>query len=1106
MAAADDNKRGFWERTDVVDLNDQMLAELDMNWFTLRPEIQAAEIDRLCALFAPQIEVISARLSRHQSWFLKDPRMSITWPVWTRFLNVTDHLVVHRHPVSVARSLQKRNGIALSHGLVFWYHQTRMIAAALTGLEVKQLIFNDIEADTSTFQQVINQILDSDVDLAQLDAADVAAVFDPKLVSQDAKESDLLDSFPQVAHAWSLVQQNELESLAKLPVIALGTFDWRELDSSFSLHCQIEKQARDHTLAAEHIANLEHEQTRLRDNLEDLRLELSIAHRELSDVQTELSDTQTELRDAQTELSDAQREISEFNDVVAELNRRLLEIGGEVKTYMGSKRYFVGAVIGKLKKLFRLQPGPNLYHAMDVATYGHSAVDLEQVLPKVSARRLLISMLIRNPGVFLRKLSVNRLRKGLALLWGRGEVSASLDHALLQYSSADLPHSATQDIFDPDEANAWRDQPLTFEPSVCPKVSIIIPVYNNYLTTLSCLHSIAKHTASNEIEFEIIIADDCSTDETATIEDRVSGLTVVRGKQNVGFLKNCNHAMSHAKGEFAVLLNNDTNVQENWLTELVAPLEEDASIGITGPMFLYPDGRVQEAGGIIFNDASGWNYGRLDKPEKPEYSFARDVDYVSGACLVFRMALWHQVNGFDDRFAPAYYEDTDFCFAARDKGQRVRYVPTARVVHFEGVSHGNDETAGIKQYQVVNKEKFAHKWKQVLADQHYVGPEALFSARVHGRGKPVLLFIDHHVPFYDKDAGSKVAQRYIELFIEQGVHVIFLGDNFYPHQPYTAQLQALGVEVLYGDHYKKNWFEWYRANASRIDAVYLNRPHISINYLHKIKSVEQVPFIAYHGADLHYIRVAREEKLGVNSDGGLSSEEWKKIEYELMRGCDVSMWLSAGEVNLVANEDPSINCSYMPMYWFEKEDLSQFRGVAKCPNLLFVGGFGHPPNLDGLMWFMDNVYPHVIESHPNTKLTVIGSNCPPQVEALRSELVDIRGYVTEDELIQAYKEARVAIVPLRYGAGVKGKVIESMKYGVPVLTTTIGAEGLPGIVGDYLTVSDDPHEYALQLRRLLDDDELCATKISMSDSVLLESYSRQSALTAIREILGQARG
>ena len=1075
MAAADDNKRGFWERTDVVDLNDQMLAELDMNWFTLRPDLTDAEVDHLYALFAQRIDTIVVRLSAHENWFLKDPRMSLTWPVWARSLKDTQHLVVHRHPVSVARSLNKRNGVSISHGLVFWYHQTRMIATALKGLKPKQLIFNGIDADKSEFQRVVNQMLEGEAHLEQLDDVVVSALFDPKLVSQDTEGEGLLDGFPNIAAAWTLVREGDLDAVAELPVIGLEAFGWNELDSSFGLHCQIEKQVRDHKLAAEHIANLEHELRPLRSKLNDLQLELS----------------------------SAQSEVYALNEAVAELNRRLLEIAGEIKAYMSSKRYFFGAVVGKLKKLLRMRPGPNLYHAMDVATYGHSAVDLQHALPKPSARKLLISTLVRNPGVFLRKLSVNRVRKGFILLFGRGEVSESLHHALLQYSSADLPYSQTLDIFDPNDPDDWRDQPLAFKQSIRPKVSIIIPVYNNYLTTLSCLHSIARHTPSNEIEFEVIIADDCSTDETATIEDRINGLTVVRGEQNQGFLLNCNNAMSHAKGDLVALLNNDTNVQAGWLNELIAPLDQDASIGITGPMFLYPDGRVQEAGGIIFSDASGWNYGRLDQPEKPEYTFARDVDYVSGACLVFRMELWHQVGGFDETFAPAYYEDTDFCFAARAQGERVRYVPAARVVHFEGVSHGNDENTGVKRYQVVNKAKFGEKWQQVLKEQHYSGPEELFSARLHGRDRPILLFIDHHVPFYDKDAGSKVAQRYIELFLELGVHVIFLGDNFYPHQPYTADLQALGVEVLFGDHYKKNWYEWYRANASNIDAVYLNRPHVSINYLHKIRSVEQVPFIAYHGADLHYIRVAREEKLGVDSGGGLSSEEWKKIEYELMRGCDVSMWLSQGELREVAKVDPSIHCEYMPMYWFEEVDLRVSRSVAQATNILFVGGFGHPPNLDGLKWFLNDVYPIVMAAHPDLKLTVIGSNCPAEVEALDSERIQIRGYVTEAELVAAYGQARVSIVPLRYGAGVKGKVIESMKYGVPVLTTHIGAEGLPGDVDAYLTVRDDPVAYAEALIELLRDDALCMHKIKQTDAVLLKDFSKPTAVNAARIIMGE---
>jgi len=691
------------------------------------------------------------------------------------------------------------------------------------------------------------------------------------------------------------------------------------------------------------------------------------------------------------------------------------------------------------------------------------------------------------------------LRKAIKIIFARGNLDPGLTQALSQFDRVrEAEHDL--DVFEPNEINQWFVGGLSFPQVEAPMVSIVIPVFNNYETTLSCLWSIYHNTDSLKTSYEVIVADDLSTDKTRALENIVTGINVVRGSENVGFLKNCNQAVPHARGEYIVLLNNDTNVQKGWLEPLISPLQSDQKIGITGPMFLYPDGRLQEAGGIIFSDANGWNYGRLDLPNKPEYNFSREVDYISGACLAFTKEFWLSCNGFDEHFTPAYYEDTDLCFTARQKGLKVMYIPLSKVVHYEGVSHGVSEELGVKKYQAINRERFKEKWQDILTRDHFTSPEDLFAARRHGKAKKTLLFIDHYVPFYDKDAGSKVAQRYIELMLENDINVIFMGDNFYPHQPYTKELQSKGVEVLFGEFYKKNWFEWFKSNARYIDTVYLNRPHISKQYIDKIRSVDNCPYLVYHGADLHYVRVARQEDLGVADKEQLSSNEWKAIEYDIMRKCDLSLWLSDTEVAEVRSVDSSIKVAYKPMYWFDSSDFEEPRSVVSAPTLLFVGGFGHPPNLDALTWFLDDIFPAVLQKNPDAILTVIGSNCPDSILSRESANLIIKGYVSEDELEEAYANSRLSVVPLRYGAGVKGKVIESMKLGVPVITTTIGAEGLPGQTNAYLSVADSAEEFAARTIELLSHDELCLQLMTSADGALTDCFSKARAHEALQSM------
>lgn len=636
-----------------------------------------------------------------------------------------------------------------------------------------------------------------------------------------------------------------------------------------------------------------------------------------------------------------------------------------------------------------------------------------------------------------------------------------------------------------------------------PLVSIVLPAYNEVAYTYACIRSIIEHTDAEKTPYEVILADDLSTDATVEIDKYITGLRISRGTENQGFLKNCNRAAELAAGRYILFLNNDTKVTDGWLQSLTDMMERDGSIGMCGSKLIYPDGRLQEAGGIIWSDASGWNYGRLDDPDKPEYNYVKDVDYISGAAIMIRAELWKEIGGFDERYAPAYCEDSDLAFEVRKHGKRVVYQPESVVVHFEGISNGTDvEGTGLKRYQKINNEKFREKWAEELKKQQINdGSPDPFTARDRSAGKKCILVIDHYVPTWDKDAGSRTTYQYIRMFLKKGFNVKFLGDNFLHEEPYTSELEQLGVEVLYGDEYKLGIFDWIRKNAAHIDIAYLNRPHIATKYIDFLKDETGIKCI-YYGHDLHFLRLGREYELTDDIRFKREAEYWKSVELSVMDRADMVYYPSEVEIEAIRKLRPDIKARAITAYtWDEFPELPSDEETRE--GMLFVGGFAHPPNEDAMLWFAKDIWPAIREELPEAKLYVAGSHVTEAVEELGSiDGIEILGFVSDERLRELYDSTRLVVVPLRYGAGVKGKVVEALYHDCVVVTTEVGAEGIPdadSVMAVTESGPDEASDLAQDVVKLYKDDAFCSTIRQAAASYVRQHYSMDAAWEVIKE-------
>jgi GT2 family glycosyltransferase len=631
-----------------------------------------------------------------------------------------------------------------------------------------------------------------------------------------------------------------------------------------------------------------------------------------------------------------------------------------------------------------------------------------------------------------------------------------------------------------------------------PMVSIIIPVYNQIHYTYTCLASILEHT--KDVDYEVIIADDVSTDATSELSKFTDNVVICRNKTNQGFLKNCNQAAKSARGKYVMFLNNDTQVTDGWLSSLVNLIEADSSIGMVGSKLVYPDGRLQEAGGILWSDGSGWNYGRLDNPDKPEYNYVKDVDYISGAAILLSNELWKQIGGFDERYAPAYCEDSDLAFEVRKAGYRVVYQPLSKVIHYEGISNGTDVNGtGLKRYQVENSKKLKEKWAaQFQGQSENNGNPDPFRARERSQGKDIILVVDHYVPTYDRDAGSKTTFQYLQMFIEKGYVVKFLGDNFLHEEPYSTVLQQMGIEILYGKEYRVRIWDWLKEHGEDIKAAYLNRPHIATKYIDFISENTNIKMI-YYGHDLHFLREGREYELTGDPKKRESSEYWKSIELRLMKKAAVSYYPSYVERDAIHEIEPSIPVKAIVAYVFDKF-LNQIPDdFEKREGLLFVGGFAHPPNADAVLWFAKEIFP-LIRERLKVNFYVVGSKVTDEIKALEQpdNGILVKGFVSEEELSRLYAQCKIVVVPLRYGAGVKGKVIEALYNGAPVVTTSIGAEGIPE-AETVMAIKDEPGTFAREVIALYENTKRCRQMSLETQNYIRRYHSIDAAWKVIGE-------
>ncbi len=641
------------------------------------------------------------------------------------------------------------------------------------------------------------------------------------------------------------------------------------------------------------------------------------------------------------------------------------------------------------------------------------------------------------------KLAINGIRQRLV-----NERSWPSVPALPDWKARD-PSSFVEDLNR--KRNAGREAKAVI------RTSVVIPVFNKVDFTFECLHSVLT-----EIDFEtteVIVVNNASTDETSEMLAHFRDLiTVIDNLRNDGFVDASNQGASRAQGDYLVFLNNDTSVLFGWLENLLETVKSDPKVGAVGSMFLYPDRSIQEAGAIVWRNGEAFHYGWGKSPDDRRFNFKREVDYCSGASLLIRRELFERLGGFDQRYAPAYYEDVDLCFGVRSLGYKVVYQPLSRLIHYEGVTAGRDSAVGAKHYQVVNREKFYEKWRQVLERDQLEKDFLLVEQASNRKRGPKFLVVDDRVPMPDRDAGSARMFQILKSLHRLG-RTVFLPLKLLPE--YEEKLWKEGVETASVVDYRR------LIKNRGCDVAIVSRPDVAAAMMKLIRRADRKTKTVFDMVDAHFIRLHRQHEVTGDQNLADESRRFEKLELQLANEADQVWCNSSEDKRVVSSRIPAKQIVVIPTI-HELHDRG--KSFADRAGLLFIGHLSHSPNSDAVHYFVREIFPHIKQSLPGVVLYIVGSNASPEISAYESESVKVLGYVPDIDPL--FHSARVFVAPLRFGAGVKGKIGESLSYGLPVVTTSIGAEGFGLTNGESVLIADDPKGFAASVLRLYRERDL----------------------------------
>ena len=1013
------NDKGYWEDIDLGALNIEMLDAIQSDWSFIAP-IEPVDVQLLSekAYFLRALELLRQKVGDSPIFGFKDPRVARLLPFWKevfRYLSLdASYVLALRHPLSVVKSLAKRDGFDAEKSYLLWLSHVITSLSDSAGARRVIVDYDLMMQEPDRELARIAKYLDLQVDPAE------SRKYREEFLDEGLRHTrygldDLLadDACPPLVreiYAALLDVSSDKTSIddAALQIQMAGWFrEFDRLKALLKLFDRLFRQKAD---------------LRLNTALTERGTAVAERNTAVAERNTAVAERDTAVAERDTAVAerDAMASVLRNKKAQAEELRHKLEIAGHKETTLhqpesrrreivifgageGGRRALRMAEKNGWKTLCFLDNSPN---AWDTAGPGGISIRPPSILKSEGFRfdEIIVASKI-----------------------GKAAISAQLesmgfraydDFAYFEELEASFPDidPQLQSWLEVSRARQQADigKPFSIPARTAPTVSVIIIVHSQAERAYRCLMSIAQNQPKHRCE--IIVVDDASTDATPKMLRSIEGVRVVRNESYQGHVRSRNAAAKLANGAFLHFLGADTEVLPGWMDELVDTFNAFPGVGLAGGKLIGPDGMLMNAGGV-----SGW-HGRGEDPDRPEFSYLRQADFLSGASLMVRREAFMKLGGFDESLINDCGEESDLALKIRDMGYKIFYQPMSRVIHHDDVSSAKSPAAGIG-----------------------TKPESQKDRGVTGRA----LFIDAVTPAPDQDGGSATTIGLMRIFRELGYKVTFIPQDRVLHMgDHTRNLQRVGVECVYAPYYSS--VESYLKESGDIfDLVMVFGYAEFARCVDIIERFCPTARIIFELSGLHSLKEERRKELG------------------LMRRADMTFVRSEAELEIIHSENPGSKVAYYP--WAidirgRTASFDQRSGIA------FIGDYQRQPNVNAAIYFAREIFQIIRASLPEVEFHIYGNKAPQEILDLDGAGVKVHGFARS--LSECFSAHRVFAAPLLSGAGFKRKVAHSMSYGLPCALTSVAAEGMRLTDGLNCLIADTPRDFASAVMRLYTDMEL----------------------------------